>query len=366
MSCGEDAMVKAWELGPLWRGAPHVDELEPYATLRGHTAPVLALAYRPQGRILFSAGMDCSIRAWHLPDARCYDAYGTNLTAQQKSLHAGLLVGHSDVVWNLQQHPHLAYLASASADGRIGLWCTESEHHGREASAMDAFLAIYRPGTGGDMGGLASGSPPSERAPLDVPVCVAWVPSDAARLLGGFASSRVVVFDVQRGARILELTPPAGGGSLPPGCGPAVGSRRGALGHEAAGSAGLPEGATARQPAVTSVCCHRIMQLVATGHVDGCARLIDLASGKFVGALSGDHAAAVTSVCMDPTRGHCLVTGCHDGYVRSFDLRNGRCSQRLWLHHTKYDEAVHCVHLTHRLLATAGADGTVAMLWTSD
>jgi len=57
ISCGEDALVKGWDLTPLWRGAPHPAELEPYVTLRGHTAPVLALAYRPQDHALFSAGL---------------------------------------------------------------------------------------------------------------------------------------------------------------------------------------------------------------------------------------------------------------------------------------------------------------------
>mmetsp|Transcript_76312 Transcript_76312/g.236328 ORF Transcript_76312/g.236328 Transcript_76312/m.236328 type:complete len:145 (+) Transcript_76312:1-435(+) len=117
--------------------------------------------------------------------------------------------------------------------------------------------------------------------------------------------------------------------------------------------------------AVTSASCHGILQLAATGHADCCARLLDLGSGRLVATLRADHGAAVSSVCLDPTRGHCLVTGCHDGYVRSFDLRTGRCCQQLWLHHRKYDEAVHCVHLTHHLLATAGADGNVAVLLTS-
>lgn len=322
VSCGEDALVKGWDLSLFWRGPPHADELEPFVTLRGHTAPVLALAYHPRDRLLFSAGMDHCIRAWRLPESQNYSPYGANSSALQGAMRAGLLAGHGDSVWSLQQHQHLPYLASASADGSVGLWSVDTSD-GRGGSEQPGFLeasfTLRWPGaaTAGDDAAVMR----------DVPACAVWVPTDVTKLLAGYVSSRVAVLDTRRGAQVAELLPPGPG-----------------------------------RPAVTSACCHNSMQLAAVGHVDNCARLVDLQSGRFVGTLA-DHTDVVTSVSMDSTRAYCLVTGSHDGYVRSFDIRTGKCCESLRLHRPKYDEAVHCVHLTPRTLATAGADGdVVAML----
>lgn len=324
ISCGEDALVKAWDLTPLWRGAPSSDDVEPYVTFRGHTAPVFAMTYRPQGRVLFSAGMDYSIRVWRLPESRSYHPYGASLAVQQCAMRAGLLVGHSDSVWCLQQHPHLPYISSASADGSIGLWAAEADGTGREAGAMEASFTLRPPHS------LDDGAMGAEEAACDVPACVAWAPTGVSQLVAGYVSSRVAVFDVKRGAQVLDLLPDASGDG-------------------------------AERPSVTSVCCHETSQLAVTGHVDNCARLLDLSSGRFVARLS-DHGDAVTSLSIDPAKGYCLVTGSHDGYIRSYDLRTNRCVQALWLHRPKFDEAVHSVHHSLRVLATAGADGNVVVM----
>lgn len=321
VSCGEDALVKGWDLGPLWRGAPNSDELEPYITLRGHTAPVLALSYRMQDRTLFSAGMDCTIRAWHLPESNAYNAYSSNSTAQRGSIRLGALAGHTDTVWGLDRHPHLPYLASASADGSIALWAVEAE-------------ALMLGAPVGMQASLRPTADEGSEAP-DVPSCTTWVPTDATKVLGGYTSSRVALYDARRATQVLELFP---GGNT-------------ALSQPAGGAEG----------AVTSLCCHQVQQLAVTGHADNCARLIDLNSGRFVSRLS-EHTDAVTSVCIDPTKGNYLVTGCHDGYARTFDLRTGRCCQSLCLHQSKYDESIHCAVIFQKLLATAGADGSVVVM----
>mmetsp|Transcript_89995 Transcript_89995/g.178892 ORF Transcript_89995/g.178892 Transcript_89995/m.178892 type:complete len:588 (+) Transcript_89995:74-1837(+) len=337
VSCGEDALVKVWDTSPLWRNAPQADELEPYATLRGHTAPVFALAYRQQDRRIFSAGRDCNIRVWHLPEAQTHDPYGMHLTVQQRSLRAGLLLGHSDSVWSLQAHPHLAYLASASADGCVGLWSVEVEGlRQQDAGAMEASFTLRPP--------TSSSSDAQVSLPLDLPACVAWVPSDAARLLTGYVSSRIAVFDVKRGTQVLELLP--------------------ATSH-ASRSPSNADAAYQHLLCTTSASCHQVLQFAVTGHADGSARVLDLNSGRFVATLSG-HSAAVTSVCLDPAQGYGLVTAGHDGFLRHFDLRTGLCCQELHLHRPKYSEAIHSVCHSKRMLATSGADGNICVLPASE
>lgn len=328
ISCGEDALVKGWDLQALRRGAPETDELEPYVTFRGHTAAVMALSYRPQDRVLFSAGMDCSIRAWHLPDSGSYNSYGVNMVAKRGSIRLGSLVGHQNCVWSLARHPHLPYLASASADGSIGLWAAEAESLAQETCAMEASLVVNFPPSSSTSGASSEALQQS----LDIPSCVSWVCTDATKVLGGYASSRVALFDARRESQVLDLFP---------------------TGTSAKGSVQEDN-----ERGVTSACCHRVQQLAVTGHRDNCARLIDLNSGRFIASFT-EHADAVTSVSIDASKGNYIATGCHDGCARIFDLRTGRCLQRLQLHESKYDESLHCALLHEKLLATAGADGSV-------
>ncbi|CAE7769723.1 STRN3, partial [Symbiodinium microadriaticum] len=331
VSCGEDVVVKCWDLSSIWQ-MPGADELEPYAAFRGHSAPVFTLAFRPQDRTLFSAGMDSTIRAWLLPES------GEGI------LRRGELVGHTDAVWSLQHHAHLPYLATASSDGLVGLWSAEDDKEKpkpREERWMDeakitaserawseavtsleavmnktiqdgnATLQDFRSSTDkkryqkemaildkrvcwatavvdgsiqskideqktllgkpqaaaaaatttSDMSALSRAAPTWEelksiatlrmdankyrtcatclcpgrplqadaltrggcrmqaslmlRQPgggsseeLDVPTTVCWVPADTTRLLAGYVSSRIAVFDVRKGTQVLDLLPP--------------------------------------------------------------------------------------------------------------------------------------------------------------
>jgi len=324
----------------------HADELEPYVTLRGHRSPVLALALKPQDRtqdrrVLFSAGTDFHIRAWYLPDPRVFNAYSSNLTAQQNAMRAGCLVGHNDNVWSLQHHPHGPRLLSASSDGCVGVWGAEggdgaSDGGHLEQGAMQASFELRA------LRSDESTREASAEQRLDVPAAAVWMPTDVTKFLAGYTSARLAVFDVKCGTLVLDLPPPA----------PAA-----ANSQTSPSTAASLAVATRHAGGVTSLCCHGVMTLAAVGHVDCCARLVDLVSGRYVATLA-EHPAVVTSVSID-ANGTTLVTGCHDGRVRSYDLRTGRCLQSLRFHWSKYDEAVHCVSQTATMLASGGADGNV-------
>lgn len=307
LSCGEDAVVKAWDL----TSTGQYEDLEPLATYRGATSALLSLACRRDERAFFTGGRDAEIRAFRALEPSEYDPYDPTPATGRAVGCVRTLSGHTDAVWSLGLHPHVDVLASAAADGTIRLWNTRAEMPSGEVLESEV---LTRPAEGD----------------AQSPTSVVWAPHLSALLLGGFASSLCVLFDVEKGVnvRTIEAAQPGDG------------------------AAGLP--------AVTSVAFHGSMDLAVAGHTDNCARLFSPSTGLSVMRLA--HGDIVTSVAIDPTNGCDVVTGSHDGCVRVFDIRNGHCLQELPLHRQKYDESVHCVCHAGDRIVTAGADATVVVL----
>jgi len=327
LSCGEDYVVKAWDMS-FFKGHPQevqqLEDVEPYATYRGHRSAVLALAKGGEERTFFSAGQDTTIRAWRLLSPAEYDPYDPTPTSHRPAPTClRCLTGHRDTVWALQPHPRLSVLASASADGTVRLWsgCVDasSEDCNALSSAELQTLVAHDDSTHG----------------TDLPTCLAWAPRASALLLVGFTSSTCVAFDLEQ-RTMAKLA-------------------------EAQQSSAVNESSVKRATAITSLACHLTMDLVVAGHTDCCARVFSPSTGRGVQTLCG-HTDAVTAVAVDPQGGYTVATGCHDGSLRIFDLRTGGCMQQIFLHQRKFDEAFHCLFHSGDRVVTGGADASIVVL----
>ncbi|MCT9089657.1 AAA family ATPase [Streptomyces sp. ASQP_92] len=130
---GADRTVKLWDAATR----------RPLATLTGHAGAVEALAFSPDGRTLASTGADHTVRLWE--------------TASGHPL--ALLTGHSDTVWAAAFSPDGRTLATGSADRSIRLWDVKARAATATFTSRDAVRAVaYTPDGQTLVAGGAEGS----------------------------------------------------------------------------------------------------------------------------------------------------------------------------------------------------------------
>ncbi|CAE7204321.1 Strn4 [Symbiodinium sp. CCMP2456] len=311
LTAGEDASIRAWDLTGISRlqpGPEPYEDLEPFASYRAHSGPVLALAVpdSEDGELFYSGGMDGDIFSWQMLSP------GGVEDCRQAGQHQRLR-GHRDAVWCLDLQQRLGLLASAGGDKLVLLW---------------------KVNTGQQQGGLVSEPQVVELPPVNglehsfgPPTGLAWGPRDKAVLLcaSSWASS-CCAMDVERGAPIY-------GGA-----------------------------AVTHDDPVLCLASHALRDIAVSGH-GGCARVFCPLTGRSLWSLQRmNRLAQVSSVAMDPFgAGHEVVTGGQDGRLEIFDLRTCRCMQEVQLP-PREDTTIHSVQLQGDTVAAACADATVTLL----
>jgi striatin 1/3/4 len=103
-SVSEDCLVKLWDIKDIKKNF-NAEAIEPYFTLRGHTAPVFAICKNnglSKEKYIYTAGEEGQIRVWEVPLSSQILPYGKT---EGRNFCIGVWKGHTETIWDLAFHP---------------------------------------------------------------------------------------------------------------------------------------------------------------------------------------------------------------------------------------------------------------------
>lgn len=242
-------------------------------------------------------------------DMEPYTAVGVGI-AFLKSV----LVGHTDAIWELAVHPIETFLLSASADATLRMWNFSQSSPLQQSYSLE---------------GVDAGEE-------HIPTSVQYVQTDMNKLLAGYSSSYLCMYDAETAQPIWNYK-----------CSNDVVNPK----SESIECSGL----------VNQVRTHPTLPLAITAHEDHSIRFFDINSGKCVHKMIA-HLDSVACLDIDPS-GLYYASGGHESSLRVWDLSTKSCVQEISAHRRKYDEAIHSLayHQTQSFLGSGGADALVKL-----
>ncbi|CAH8875379.1 unnamed protein product [Trichobilharzia szidati] len=346
-----------------------IDELSPVVVYWGHKGPVLclaapspALAPTLSTTIVYSGGLDGTVRGWRLPSTAVASGSLSSIdlhAPQELDVVTGpVFSSSSSPVWSIALHPSSPLLLAAHANGSIDFWSTVVDSSDNNASPSTPVLSVH-------LDRLIQPTSNSDQPEFGRPTCLHFLVNrpdslTASQCVVGTSTGWLVLLDVQTGQVINQIPPP-----------PPLLTKPGEddplnLGNiPDTDKCNLPSSDDWTNRAVNALGSHQTLSLVIGAHEDRCVRFYDInrmsdrsltTNTACVDAMI-THLNAVTSLAVDP-HGLYLLTGSHDASIRVWDMETHSCVQEMTNHGFKYDESVHSVALHPQLplAASAGAD----------
>jgi WD40 repeat protein len=313
--------VAAWRIAPVPEARDNMTDLlsEQRGTLVGHVAPVRAVAFSPQGRMLVSASEDGTVRRW--------DPITGNPVGQP-------LAGHVGPVYGAAFSPDGGVIVSVGEDRTVRRW----------DASTGAPIGAPLTGHTGTISAIAVS--PDGRT-------IATASDDYTVRFWGAATGQPI------GVPLAGHTGPVYGLAFSPDSRMlvSVGADRTVRRWQVA--TGQPIGApsSGHLGTVYAVAFSPNGRMLATASADGTVRRWNPATGQPIGAALTGHTGAVNGLAYSPD-GRTLATASADDTVRRWDTATG---QPVGTPLTARAGTVYAVAFSPdgRTLATANADDTV-------
>ncbi len=330
-SASEDRTVILWD----------VDRGRLLARLEGHQGPVRGLAFSRDGKVLASSSADSKVILWDLSAG----ARRAQLLAQP-----GPLLGRAQLqpapVWGLAFSADGKMLATASDDGKLGLWDMDGgkplqplQGHCETVNAEERCAKVNAVAFSPKGRLLASASDDTKLMLWDADTRkpVATLPGHGGEVLGvAFSRDGKLLASASRDGTVIlwdEATRQRRGPPL-----------------------------DAKHGWAWAVAFHPDGRTLAVAHEDGAVVLWDVADGRASGkprATLKRHDQRVLSLAYSPD-GTLLATASADRRVALWDAASGR--HLAWLEHHTAEVRSLAFSADGKVLASTGADRTVA-LW---
>lgn len=159
--------------------------------MRGHSSAITHLTYSSSKHLLYSASLDSTIRVWRLPTPN-----HTTYAAFDATRSKGILIGHTDAVWDLALVRDEGVLVSCGADGAVKVWDV----------GLSASAGALRLSWGYD--GLGANGDEGENENKDEPLgatTVEAVKTDLKKVAVAYRNAVVKIFDIDTGKQVGRL-----------------------------------------------------------------------------------------------------------------------------------------------------------------
>ncbi|KAL4475422.1 hypothetical protein ABPG72_022057 [Tetrahymena utriculariae] len=318
VTVSEDCMIKLWDTTFFFQANADT-QIDPYYTLREHTGCLYTVTGFSQEicsdqnyQTVFASGSEGLIKAWSIQSSDKVDTFGTT---ENKNYSSGSWQVSEEPVWQIIAHPFEKKLLSASADGKIHMWSI-SEEYGKTYEGKMLQQYIYKPQ--GDK--------------LDIPTSCAFVYSNLNFIAASYANSNSLVLFDKESAKAQNV---------------------------------IKYQSDLQIDQIYRFVAHPQLRMLVSGHEDSYIRFFDINQNKPVYSLKG-HNDTVTGISFHQDKNYLSTVG-HDGFIKTWDLRQYKCLNEIKAHQSKYDEAIHSVNCsqTSDYIATSGADGVVNIYQTN-